>query len=794
MKRKNNTKKCELVLSKNHNFYSQAESIVFRLVGVPPKRAIKNIEIDPNKTIGQIKRLVQKVYRLNPVLEINFIYKGKVLPSDMKIFKIGFYPEGEPITIFHMNAGGTGGRKGEKEEKRKEKMEVKSIPIEMLTISDSNIRKDLNYEDAQKSLKNLAEDIQENGLINPLTVVEKDNDEYEIISGLRRYKACKMLGWQTIPCHILQGIGKVEKMKYSLSENVHRADINPIDRAKALKKLYDHYGSVKKVAEKVSLSQSTIWRYLKILGLNSEIQDKIEREDLDIGIKAMGKIAEAFPEGQQEEVIILLRPFTQEEQIEMIKRSEGSFETLKNLKLKHLTYTLSEKVIPYRFQLISNGIKQKLEEFKNISPMTNLIFNNRIGKEFRTFLEKILYQHRLDFEELLHYNYEYRKEPRKLLDLILEDFIKHHGEYNKFHYNREIKGDELKRTIFSTLLELIPLISVSRDSIFYEGLASINKVEMKEKEEIFQKFLKTLKDPNISMEEKEILFEIIEKENFKTFVGDFKELLLNPTLTYPLELKRLVLNRIDKENPRYSPILDEFNPILIELLESETESRLSQRVRQILSKEGLICGNCGKIINRNKQFSEITFCERCNKTYCQECRHKEKYFIKCDFCDKIICRAHETTYEVINLAEPTTPLCDICLDEGTYSNGDVMCKSCQNKISECSNDECGRKLCRKHQIRCESCNKRYCPECAKQYMKGYRFGYVCLECAETEVVECEVCGVVMLKGYDANECSDCGKYLCDEDSFQVPEWCKTYCKDCFERWKDYTFQMKAYGH
>lgn len=78
----------------------------FRLIGVPPDQALKSIEVDPDLTVAQIKRLVQRSYKLNEILHINFIFKGKVLPDEMKFSKIGIHPKKDVITVMSHQAGG----------------------------------------------------------------------------------------------------------------------------------------------------------------------------------------------------------------------------------------------------------------------------------------------------------------------------------------------------------------------------------------------------------------------------------------------------------------------------------------------------------------------------------------------------------------------------------------------------------------------------------------------------------------------------------------------------------------
>ncbi|MHA1689503.1 MAG: ubiquitin-like protein [Promethearchaeota archaeon] len=78
----------------------------FRLTGVPPDQAIKTIDLDAEQTVGEIKKQVQKEYKLNPILATQFIFKGKVLPDDLKFSKIGIHPKKDVITVMATQAGG----------------------------------------------------------------------------------------------------------------------------------------------------------------------------------------------------------------------------------------------------------------------------------------------------------------------------------------------------------------------------------------------------------------------------------------------------------------------------------------------------------------------------------------------------------------------------------------------------------------------------------------------------------------------------------------------------------------
>ncbi len=78
----------------------------FRLTGVPPDQAIKLIEIDPSQTVGAIKKKVQKEYKLNPILDIQFIFNGTVLDPEKKFSKVGINAKSDIITVMATQAGG----------------------------------------------------------------------------------------------------------------------------------------------------------------------------------------------------------------------------------------------------------------------------------------------------------------------------------------------------------------------------------------------------------------------------------------------------------------------------------------------------------------------------------------------------------------------------------------------------------------------------------------------------------------------------------------------------------------
>lgn len=211
-------------------------------------------------------------------------------------------------------------------------MEVKDIKMADIRLSEFNIRKDLNAGTEDTGLEDLAESIKDKGLLNPLIVRRLDDGTYELIAGQRRFLACQKLGWKTIPAIIRDITDDTDATILSLIENVHRADLNPIDKAKAYRKIYDKYNDYNKVAKETGVSVSTIRKYVTLLNLAPSIQEKLTTAEGPAGIGTLSKTAETFAPEEQEEVLDRIGGFKQRIQLEMIKRSGGDVDKLEDLR------------------------------------------------------------------------------------------------------------------------------------------------------------------------------------------------------------------------------------------------------------------------------------------------------------------------------------------------------------------------------------------------------------------------------------------------------------------------------
>ena len=211
-------------------------------------------------------------------------------------------------------------------------MEIKDIQLSGIRVSDMNTRKDLGAGTEDSSLDDLAKSITEKGLLNPIIVKRNEDDTYDLIVGQRRFLACQKLGWETIPAIIRDITDDMDGTIISLIENVHRADMNPIDKARAYNKIYENYKDYSKVASETGMSVTTIKRYLKILDLAPSIQERLSTADGPAGIITLSKIAETFTVEQQEDVLDKIGGFKQQTQLEIIRRSGADFSKLEGLK------------------------------------------------------------------------------------------------------------------------------------------------------------------------------------------------------------------------------------------------------------------------------------------------------------------------------------------------------------------------------------------------------------------------------------------------------------------------------
>ena len=148
---------------------------------------------------------------------------------------------------------------------------IDDIDIHKIKDSTNSIRHNLDVEEDDE----LAISIKQNGLLQPIVIRPKQIN-FEIVAGSRRLLACKKLGWKKITCHVIEVDDKAA-YEISLSENVQRKTLSPIEEAKAFKAYVTDfgYGGISELASRVGKSPSYITKRIRLLSLHSDILDSI---------------------------------------------------------------------------------------------------------------------------------------------------------------------------------------------------------------------------------------------------------------------------------------------------------------------------------------------------------------------------------------------------------------------------------------------------------------------------------------------------------------------------------------
>ncbi len=134
------------------------------------------------------------------------------------------------------------------------------------------------------ALDELKKSILENGLIQPITVRRAGDKQYELISGERRLRACKEIGFSEIPAYIIVVDSKESMIALALIENIQREKLNAIEIAQAYKRLLEECNlSQEEIAKRVGKDRTTITNFLRLLKLPNIIQDSVAKEEISGG-------------------------------------------------------------------------------------------------------------------------------------------------------------------------------------------------------------------------------------------------------------------------------------------------------------------------------------------------------------------------------------------------------------------------------------------------------------------------------------------------------------------------------
>ncbi len=156
---------------------------------------------------------------------------------------------------------------------------LRKLPLDVIQRGKYQPRRDIDPE----SLRELADSILAQGVMQPIVVRKISDRKYEIIAGERRWRATQLAGLEEIPA-VIRDVPDEAAIAMALIENIQREDLNPVEEAIALQRLQREFDlTQQEVADAVGKSRTTVTNLLRLMTLQDEVRVLLERGDLEMG-------------------------------------------------------------------------------------------------------------------------------------------------------------------------------------------------------------------------------------------------------------------------------------------------------------------------------------------------------------------------------------------------------------------------------------------------------------------------------------------------------------------------------
>ncbi len=223
--------------------------------------------------------------------------------------------------------------------KNKNNNSVQKINISQIIPNPSQPRK--NFKDDE--LKELSISIKNQGLIQPIIVKPITDNQFQIIAGERRWRACQLNGMHEVDC-VIKNLDDTNVLEAALIENIQREDLNVIEEANAYKGLINLKNTNKdNLAKLIGKSSSHISNILRLLELDNKIQDMVIRGDLSMGhARALIGVPDALKKAN--EIIEKKLSVREVEKITSEFKKSKSKKTSKDPNIIDLEKELSDKI------------------------------------------------------------------------------------------------------------------------------------------------------------------------------------------------------------------------------------------------------------------------------------------------------------------------------------------------------------------------------------------------------------------------------------------------------------------
>lgn len=203
----------------------------------------------------------------------------------------------------------------------------------------------LYYGGGRSETDELVHSIKQNGLLQPIIVRTKGNF-FEIIAGCRRYNACRALGLRKIICHVVE-LDDKSAFEVSLTENIQRKSLDPIEEARAFKNYVADYGwgGISDLASRISKSTSYVYKRLSLLDLPANLLEGIRKT-----IVSPSTAEELIPikdihERARIAGIIIKNPCSSRETRRLVKMSKGLLPNFEGISSMNTTSCYKDRIL-----------------------------------------------------------------------------------------------------------------------------------------------------------------------------------------------------------------------------------------------------------------------------------------------------------------------------------------------------------------------------------------------------------------------------------------------------------------
>ena len=175
-----------------------------------------------------------------------------------------------------------------------------TLPVDRLQRGRYQPRRSFDDE----KLRELADSITAQGMVQPIIVRPVDNGMHEIIAGERRWRAAQLAGLADVPV-VVKPVDDQAAMAMALIENIQRDDLNPLEEAAALHRLLEEFGLThQQVAQAVGKSRASVTNLIRLLELNPDVKDMVDRGELEMGhARALLALKDGLQSGAARQVV-----------------------------------------------------------------------------------------------------------------------------------------------------------------------------------------------------------------------------------------------------------------------------------------------------------------------------------------------------------------------------------------------------------------------------------------------------------------------------------------------------------